>query len=181
MFEKISGTDAWKLSEGGSWLIDEIEIAPRTLVATFGEGEESDGYKVAAEYYFKSKKTNAIFTLYDWKSTSLYDHCYVSPKTLYASTKPYDFHIGGNDKSKKEVESFKKWLLSQLVELITLTPVKKKKAVKKAESVMRVQCPNCDAYITVSGGDFGVGGNDFQTECACGQGIDVEVTVKSVR
>ena len=52
--------------------LDEIRVAPRRLVAVFGPPAKVDGYKVSGEYVF-SDAAGSVFTVYDWKSTTLYE------------------------------------------------------------------------------------------------------------
>ena len=80
----------------GTHLIAYVTMIPSELVKRFGEPKESDGYKVSGEYVFTSDH-GRVFTLYDWKSTNLYDDKdAISPKELWASKEPFQFNIGGN-------------------------------------------------------------------------------------
>ncbi len=98
---------------GGS-LQGECLISPARLVEVFGKPSESDGYKVSGEYTFHNPETGEAFTLYDWKSTTLYDdyegNPAPTPEEFWASTEQYPFHIGGRgnrdiDQIKEAVES----------------------------------------------------------------------------
>ncbi len=55
----------------GTHLVDEVQLPPAAVVRRFGPGEAGDGYKVSRRWVFR--KGHLVFTLYDWKSTSLYD------------------------------------------------------------------------------------------------------------
>ena len=94
----------------GTHLQDSIMVAPQALVAAFGEPGESDGYKVSGEYVFQSDK-GEVFTLYDWKMTTLYDgENTLRPSDLWDLEKPIQFNIGGNTSAT----AFKAWLQFQL-------------------------------------------------------------------
>ena len=88
-------TDEWI----GGGLIDEVSVAPATLVAVFGKPGKADEYKVSGEYAFKSDKTNESFRIYDWKVTTLYygenEPNTPTPEEFWLSEEPHDFHIGG--------------------------------------------------------------------------------------
>ena len=96
----------------GTHLQDSIMVAPQALVAAFGEPGESDGYKVSGEYVFRSDE-GEVFTLYDWKMTTLYDGANtLRPHDLWDLESPIEFHIGGNTGAGE----FKEWLQFQLAE-----------------------------------------------------------------
>jgi len=88
MFERTNTADAC-----GTSLQGYISIAPATLVKLFGTPDTCDEYKVSGEYVFKDDK-GRVFTLYDWKDTTLYDRECVTPEERWASTNAYNFHIG---------------------------------------------------------------------------------------
>jgi len=103
----------------GTCYQSEIEIIPEKLVNTFGTPLEGSGDgKTSGEYLFKSKEpvpnncNNCdIFTLYDWKWTTLYDEGNpFTPKGFWKLDKPIRFNIGG--KSKQYIDNFKKWIKS---------------------------------------------------------------------
>lgn len=79
---KIDGTHFYK----------EVVLIPSAVVRSFGEGLVSDLYKSSRDWIFR--KGPLVFTLYDWKSTSLYDSDMWSPDELWASTEPFDLHVG---------------------------------------------------------------------------------------
>lgn len=96
-------------------------IPPRRLVAVFGRPGDGDEYKVSGEYVFTGPK-GEVFTVYDWKATSLFDD-YVSegeenelptPEDFWGNWNPEEFHIGG--RSARRVAAFKKWLLARVAE-----------------------------------------------------------------
>lgn len=96
----------------GTSRMGEIVIAPIDLILAFGQPGESDGYKVSGEYTFHDEESGIVFTMYDWKSTSLYDSDYPSPEQLWSSNTPITINIGGNHKG--DVEEFKRLILSHI-------------------------------------------------------------------
>mgnify|MGYP003670437191 FL=1 len=92
----------------GSCLQEYVTLSPKSVVSTFGDPEDSDGYKVSGEYMFKEKNTKNVYTLYDWKNTILYDSDLIRPSEFWNSTEEYNFHIGAS--SDKNVKSFKRWI-----------------------------------------------------------------------
>ena len=97
----------------GTCYQSEIDLVPKNIVKTFGKPNIGDEYKVSGEYAFVSN--NVVFTLYDWKWTTLYDERNpFTPKGLWMLDKPLRFNIGGNDKSKKYLNKFKSYLKSSV-------------------------------------------------------------------
>jgi hypothetical protein len=94
----------------GTSLIGHVNTSYAKLVKAFGEPIESDGYKVSGEWVFEDDDGN-VFTLYDWKSTNLYDPGYPSISEFRARPEAR-FHIGGNNKSA--VLDFERWLFAQI-------------------------------------------------------------------
>ena len=90
--------------------VGEVMASPTRLIEVFGKPMESDGYKSSGEYIFKGDD-GSVFTLYDWKMTSLYDEYYESPQSLWSGTMPIQFNIGG----KSDPGEFQKWLISKLI------------------------------------------------------------------
>jgi hypothetical protein len=87
-------------------------VQPKILIYVLGEPFEADDYKVSGEYYFYDEDGNEI-TLYDWKSTSLYDDTLLSPKEFWESDSIYEFSIGAED--KPQAKKFKEWLITKFV------------------------------------------------------------------
>src|SRR5262249_52287435 len=56
----------------GTHYRDKILVPPKRVVDTFGPPGRGDSYKVSGTYRFTDPDGN-VFTLYDWKTTSLYD------------------------------------------------------------------------------------------------------------
>ena len=84
---------------GGTCLQGYVELVPRCLVAKFGTPPESDGYKSSGEYTFRGEN-GEVWTLYDWKSTTLYapkhNSSRMHPDELWASDELFTFNVGGN-------------------------------------------------------------------------------------
>jgi hypothetical protein len=87
-----------------------VNIAPAKLVKLFGKPQEMDGYKVSGEYLFTDDAGN-VFTVYDWKSTSLYSSEYMKPSKLWAMTEPWEIHIGA---AGGDWKAFRDWLLVEV-------------------------------------------------------------------
>jgi hypothetical protein len=85
LLSKASGTHGYA----------EIQMAPASVVRCFGNGFGGDGFKVSRQWVFR--KGDLVFTLYDWKSTSLYDPDYRSPDELWQSGWPFDLHVGSKE------------------------------------------------------------------------------------
>lgn len=84
----------------------EVQVSPARLIEVFGQPIESDGYKVSGEYVFESEEGD-VFTLYDWKATTLYSPDYgVAPSEFWRQTCLRDFNIGGH----KFAGDFVQWL-----------------------------------------------------------------------
>jgi hypothetical protein len=62
------------------------------MIEKFGEGYKG-GYKTSMEWSFIDDN-DEVFTVYDWKSTSLYADNYPAPEVLWGSDELYGFHVG---------------------------------------------------------------------------------------
>ena len=94
----------------GTSLQSYVDTNYADLHKLFGEPQGCDGYKVSGEWTFVDPKGNVV-TLYDWKSTSLYDSDYPSIETFRASPRA-TFNIGGN--SPEAAINFSNWLHTKL-------------------------------------------------------------------
>jgi hypothetical protein len=92
----------------------DVQLIPSQLIETFGNPLTSDEYKVSGEYVFKNKKDGTIFTLYDWKYTSLYDSSGLTPDKFWKLEKPVWFNIGG----KCYPGDFESWIKKQIKKTI---------------------------------------------------------------
>jgi hypothetical protein len=105
----------FKLSQdadiNGTHRVGGMTCAPATLVEKFGQPQASDEYKVSGEYTFENE-AGEIFTLYDWKSTSLYDDDFgrPSPRVFWTSSTAQQFNIGG----RTNAFDFIDWLSSEV-------------------------------------------------------------------
>ena len=73
----------------------EVQLIPRSVIRCFGEGESGDGFKVSRTWVFR--RGELVFTLYDWKSTNLFDSEMWTPEELWASGEVFDFHVGSRE------------------------------------------------------------------------------------
>ncbi len=85
---------------------DTIEIDYEKMVSQFGIGT-NDGCKVSAEWRFVDNQ-GRIYTVYDFKQTSLYSPD--KPSVEAFRSKPQIYHIGAKDNAK----DFKAWLQNKL-------------------------------------------------------------------
>ena len=107
-FNRVNHNKEYDALNGTSY-VGEINIEPVKIVKAFGNPEPSDGYKVSGEYVFLSEDEKAIYTLYDWKWTTLYDENNpFTPEEFWKSRDKQVLNIGGyNDRS---LSHFKKWI-----------------------------------------------------------------------
>jgi hypothetical protein len=78
------------------------------IVKKFGQPLDGDDYKVSGEWHFTDDKGNA-FTLYDWKSTELYDSGLPSVEQFRAK-KQATFNVGAS----VDATDFIDWLKTEL-------------------------------------------------------------------
>lgn len=96
-------------------LVGEFTASYASLVRLFGEpNSEGDGHKVSTEWRIKDKETGQLFSLYDWKATSLYgDTC--STVEAFRALPSYAWHIGGTT----DPTAFTEWLQGSIAHLHT--------------------------------------------------------------
>lgn len=102
-------------NSGGTHRIGEIALSPARLVARFGPPRRCDEYKVSGLYAFTDDLGN-VYTLYDWKATTLYnDHeldgyepILPTPEKFWSNPHFAEFSIGGRDDC--DIEAFSNWL-----------------------------------------------------------------------
>jgi hypothetical protein len=83
--------------DGGTFLIGEFETSYAKLLAAFGEpNAQGDKYKVSTEWNFVFREE--VFTVYDWKETSLYDDDRAPSVAEFRALPSYAWHIGGHGK-----------------------------------------------------------------------------------
>lgn len=112
----------------GSHKVGEVDIAPSSLVSTFGSPpSKSDQEKTSGEYVFRHL-SGQLFTLYDWKMTTLYHPDAYTPSQFWKLDQKVPFMIGAKESSsilvtptttqKKttttNLNKFKKWLTKKL-------------------------------------------------------------------
>lgn len=86
--------------------VEDIEVSPVEVVRTLGAPHRfPDPYKVSGLYSFVDGLR--IFTVYDWKATSLYDEKLPSPDAFWNSQSKVCLSIGSNC---EDVADFKRWL-----------------------------------------------------------------------
>ena len=56
----------------GTHYLGTIVLAPTRLIERFGPPSQADGYKISGRYTFADDASH-VYTLYDWKATSLYN------------------------------------------------------------------------------------------------------------
>jgi hypothetical protein len=81
-------------NSGGTCLQGYVELVPRRLVEKFGY-PRGNSYKSSGEYTFRGED-GEVWTLYDWKATTLYEPDGIHPDELWASDQPFEFNVGGN-------------------------------------------------------------------------------------
>jgi hypothetical protein len=82
-----------------------VQIAPASVLRCFGKGFDGDGYKISRQWVFRRR--DLVFTLYDWKSTDLYERGLWTPSELWASVWPFDLHVGSkHPATERDVEEF---------------------------------------------------------------------------
>jgi hypothetical protein len=91
-----------KLTNNISAIVDTFKMGDILLVygdmiEAFGESVEWDNYKI-----FEDDETGAVFTVYDWKRTALYDPALPSVKELKSYSHSISFSIGSNRKGSLE-------------------------------------------------------------------------------
>lgn len=92
--------------------MDEIEVSPARVVEVFGPPpSRGDEYKTSGEYIFRDE-AGRVFTLSDWKATSLWDPSFPTPEQYWAGAEPDELTISAVD---DDVTAFKDWLLARLV------------------------------------------------------------------
>ena len=98
---------------GGTWLVGTIFLPPAAVIRCFGKGGCADKCKVSREYVFC--KGDLIFTLYDWKSTDLYDPALMTPEQFWSMKLPMELHIGSNASSAPaDIQHFAEWITSKM-------------------------------------------------------------------
>jgi hypothetical protein len=99
-------------AEGGTYRVGEIMLVYADIERAFGKPLSGDEFKVSGEWIFKDDETGAVFTLYDWKCTNLYDPDAPSVEKFRANPSEQQFNIGGT--RQFDVSEFKALLMKQI-------------------------------------------------------------------
>jgi hypothetical protein len=93
--------------------VDDIVVPPARIVAEFGPAppSTSDPRKISGEYKF-TDESGRVFSLFDWKMTSLYDPNFPPPEYFWSREDDHVLEIGAA--KGVDVFAFKEWLLSRL-------------------------------------------------------------------
>ena len=95
----------------GTHLQGHITAVYSDLEEILGQPEECDGYKVSGEWTLTDSDGNVV-TLYDWKSTELYDDSLPSVRQFRRNPDEQEFNIGGHDRAA--ADNFRKTLETAL-------------------------------------------------------------------
>jgi hypothetical protein len=112
----------------GTSLRGDLTVAPADLVARFGKPEDGDGYKTSGEYTFRRQAPDLstgraqggnrdgfdyeVFTIYDWKASTLYESDGIHPTELWVSGQPFEFNVGGSAPAGE----FVTWVLAEVAQ-----------------------------------------------------------------
>ena len=98
-----------ELDIAGTALVAEVELTPRYLKLAYGEPAPGDGIRVSGIYKFVSD-AGEVFTVYDYKSTSLWDSDggLPAPDVFWSSGSPTTLSVGGHADS--DYPAFVQWL-----------------------------------------------------------------------
>lgn len=93
----------------GTSLKGYINLDHHKMVALFGAPlAESDGYKVSTEWIFQDYH-NRVFTVYDYKETSLYDEGNPSVEE-WRNSGEQEYHVG----ARENADEFIDWLRQRI-------------------------------------------------------------------
>lgn len=93
----------------GTSLVHHIKASYLELFELFGEPQECDGEKISGRWLFEDSHGN-IFTVYDWKKTSLYLDKGPSVEKFRNSGNVCEFNIGGHVENTYANCDFVRWL-----------------------------------------------------------------------
>ena len=95
----------------GTSLLTWFECPPVCLLELFGKPAEGDGHKVSGEYVFTNDKGD-VFTLYDWKMTTLFwgeESGSPTPDEFWIGEDPEQLCVGGRPGSNPD--AFLEWVV----------------------------------------------------------------------
>jgi len=115
--EKVE-RDAFRLdltaNVNGTSGLSRVRCLPVELVEMFDKPREADGYKISGMYIF-TNDDGEVFTVYDWKQTSLYwgprSGC-PSPEEFWTNDEFVFLSVGGRRGS--DVDRFLNWLADRM-------------------------------------------------------------------
>jgi len=84
----------------GTYLYAETMLVPAAVIRCFGDGDPGGECKVSRSWTFR--KGELIFTLYEWKSTNLYEPGMLTQEQLWSLEKPFPLHIGSREPATRE-------------------------------------------------------------------------------
>lgn len=94
----------------GTYLQGYIKASYPELKRLFGDPLKSDDYKISGEWVFYDDVDGLVFTIYDWKSTSLYDPELPTVEQFRNNPNMEVFNVGGHYSAK----GFIWWLEGEL-------------------------------------------------------------------
>lgn len=97
----------------GTRRVGGFSCSPSCLVDLFGKPAEADGEKISGIYVFVSAD-GEVFTIYDWKKTSLYlgsDGDCPTPREFWEADEVQELEIGGTGRTSPDV--FINWLIQR--------------------------------------------------------------------
>jgi hypothetical protein len=94
----------------GTFLQGHLVTSYQQIVEILGEPIEGGDYKISGEWILTSEEGRVV-TLYDWKSTHLYDQDLPSVEE-FRQLDQHEFHIGAADRAT--AASFQSWFMAQI-------------------------------------------------------------------
>lgn len=99
--------------DGTFLVLDDVDLVPALLVSRFGRTEPGPEMKLSGRYVFTDGK-GAVFTVYDWKTTTRWVSDGIDPEELWSYDEPFEFHVGANEEGEDQAEDFVEWLTETL-------------------------------------------------------------------
>lgn len=92
---------------GTSFHMVTVKVNPQNLIEILGKPQDCDEYKISGMWVFTNG--DAVFTVYDWKATNLYDEIYPSSQE-YWSKSMVELHIGHKREFKEQAMELAEYL-----------------------------------------------------------------------
>ena len=103
-YRRASDADA-----NGTHRYTDVFLPPAAVMRRFAAAGDGDHCKVSQYWVFR--KGDLVFTLYDWKSTNLYEGGLMSPDEFWACEEPLDLHVGSKEPATPEdAAAFASWI-----------------------------------------------------------------------